>query len=237
MTIDDDLLLAYALGSLTSEEEQAVGAHLQRHPEDAAKVQADLESLTLLTLALPPEPLAAAAEDALLARVRGLTAAPSAGVSDATSELPPVLKVPPQRTRSGWWALAAAALLGGIYLAVLGPPGAAPEVTVAEQLERFEGEPGALSYRLADETSGAPLGTLVRLSDGRLFVALETPPAAESVYQAWEIREGTPISLGTFDGRTLLTEATEASSVFGLSVEPPGGSEQPTTTPFVVQEL
>lgn len=263
MTIDDDMLLAYALGNLTPEEEGALETHLRSHPEDAAEVQAHLESLALLTLALPPEPLAQGGEAALLARVRGLSA-PSAvsssqpftdsftdsfaetftepssepfseAFTEPASELPPVFKAPPKRSRSGWWALMAAVLLGGIYLAVLAPPGNG--VRVAEQLERYEREPGSSSFPLADEATGDPVGTLVRLQSGQLFVTLDRPPAEERVYQAWEIRNGTPISLGTFDERTLLTSATDPGSVFGLTVEPPGGSEQPTTTPFVLLEL
>ena len=38
MSIDDDVLVSYALGHLSPEDEAAVAEHLRTHPEDAARV-------------------------------------------------------------------------------------------------------------------------------------------------------------------------------------------------------
>lgn len=247
MSITEDILISYALGHLTPEEEAAVEAHLNAHPEDAATVAGYLDSLVALVMSLPPEPLADGGEAELLARVR---AEGSAGAAEGTR--PPVVVLPepsrsgvprteaaPQRSRVlryGWLgALAAAAVVALLYLTVLTPPD--PEAQVAQELQEYQAQPGAVSYTLTAEGQPDPLGTLVRLSDGRVFVALSEPPAAERVYQAWEIAEA-PVSLGTFDGHTFLSAAavTEGNT-FGLTLEPPGGSEQPTTTPITLVEL
>lgn len=231
MSVNEDILISYALGHLTSEEEAQVEAQLQAHPEDAATVAAYLESLSELVLALPPEPLPENGEAKLLARVR---AAPA--VSGAPEE---PHAAPPRRPlvlRYAWvGALAAAAALALVYLSVFSPLD--PDVRLARELQNYQSEPGAVSYALTGEGQPEPLGTLVRLDDGRVFVALEAPPEGERVYQAWDIAEA-PVSLGTFEGRTFLSsDAVSEGNTFGLTLEPPGGSEQPTTTPLTLLEL
>jgi anti-sigma-K factor RskA len=76
-----------------------------------------------------------------------------------------------------------------------------------------------------------------------LVVAASGLPPAEPnrTYQLWGIREGDqPVSLGTFntgaDGTAVvaLSPGTQPSfEISALTVEPAGGSPQPTTTPFL----
>lgn len=230
MSVNEDMLVSYALGHLTPEEEAQVEAQLWAHPEDAATVAAYLESLSELVLALPPEPLPENGEAELLARVRA-----ASEVSAAPEESQSAPQRRPLVLRYAWvGALAAAAALA-VYLSVFSPLD--PDVRVARELQNYSSEPGAVSYALTGEGQSEPLGTLVRLSDGRVFVALEAPPEGERVYQAWDIAEA-PVSLGTFDGRTFLSSAAVSEgNTFGLTLEPPGGSEQPTTTPLTLIEL
>lgn len=224
MSVNEDTLISYALGHLTPEEEAEVEAQLRAHPEDAATLTAYQELLSELVLALPPEPLPERGEAELLARVRAVPAAESAPPSR-----PPVL-------RYAWLgALAAAAVVALLYLSVLSPPD--PDARVARELQNYQSQPGAVSYPLSAQGQPEPLGTLVRLGDGRVFVALSEPPEGERVYQAWDIAEA-PVSLGTFDGRTFLSsDAVAEGHTFGLTLEPPGGSEQPTSTPLTLLEL
>ena len=240
MSITEDMLTGYALGHLTPEKEALVEAHLKTHPEAAATVAGYLEGLAELVMALPPEPLAEGGEAELLARVR----AASATGSPDTGDLPPVVTLPerpPERARRGggaaWWlgALSAAAVAAALYVSVFDP--LEPEARVAQTLQEYQAQPGAVSYTLESEGRAEPLGTLVRLRDGRVFVALSAPPKEEQVYQAWAIADA-PVSLGTFDGHTFLsTEAVAEGNTFGLTLEPPGGSEQPTSTPITLVEL
>jgi len=82
------------------------------------------------------------------------------------------------------------------------------------------------------------LGTLVNREDNSLLLVLNEDPPQGQVYQAWEIAEGSPQSLGTWDGRVLdVQTALAQDSLFGVSIEPSGGSEQPTSTPILVVPL
>ena len=233
--MNEDMLISYALGHLTPEEEAAVELHLQRTPQDAAKVAAYLETLAELVFDLEPEPLVQGGEEALLARVRG---------ASRSIRPPPVVVLPiPERrpevpakqspwSWGAWRFLAAAALVALIYVGVRVVPTTEP--FLAWQLRRYETQPGAVTYTLAAAEAERPLGTLVRLSSGRVYVSLQQPPESGRVYQAWDIAEA-PVGIGTFDGRSYLSDTAVAEgNTFGLTLEPPGGSEQPTTAPITL---
>ena len=64
---------------------------------------------------------------------------------------------------------------------------------------------------------------------------------ADKVYELWYIGEGGPVSAGTFsaaNGTTwrVLDGAMSAGDKVGVTVEPQGGSKQPTTDPIMVIE-
>ncbi|MGC5583657.1 anti-sigma factor domain-containing protein [Ornithinimicrobium sp. W1665] len=70
------------------------------------------------------------------------------------------------------------------------------------------------------------------------------PPPEGSVYQAWFVgSDGSARSAGVLtaevlqDGEVLLEGTPQGAAAVGLSVEPTGGSDQPTTEPFVVVPL
>jgi len=261
VNITEDILVSYAFGHLGTEEEAVVETHLNAHPEDAATVGGYLDSLTGLVLTLPLEPLATTGKTELLARVRSAellarvrdadrvsapTATPSLEpvATDITGTTPPPVVVlprapetdPPRPSvlrRYGWLGALSAAVVALLYL-TLSSTLLDPDARTVRALREYQVQPGAASYAL--EGSEKPLGTLVQLQDGRVFVALGAPPT-EGVYQAWAIGDA-PVSLGTFDGRTFLSpDAVAAGQTFGVTLEPPGGSEQPTTTPLTLLEL
>ncbi len=228
MSIDDDILIGYALGHLSPEDEAAVARHLRANPEDAARVAGYLGTFADLTLTLEPEALPETGEAELLSRVRGTNPSPE------PAAVPPVVLPRRGGRGTGWWlsGLSAAAVLAGFYLSVL-----SPDARVARELRAYRTEPGATSYALAQEGQPEPLGTLVRLQDGRVFVALEAPPTEPRVYQAWSIVD-VPEPLGTFADRTFLSEEpVAAGATFGLTLEPPGGSDAPTSTPLTLLGL
>ncbi|MET0432930.1 MAG: anti-sigma factor, partial [Cellulomonas sp.] len=63
-------------------------------------------------------------------------------------------------------------------------------------------------------------------------------PGADQVYQLWVMRDGAPVSAGTTgvtDGTLQIrTDAYRTGDALALTVEPEGGSEQPTSEPVVV---
>ncbi len=270
MSVDQDMLISYALGHLTPRAEAEVVTHLEAHPEDAARVSAYIGSLADFALQLAPEPLPETGEADLLARIRGEAApeasepsleippempleplpeplpepsfetpsvTPGTPAAPAQTPPPPVILVPSPPRRPVWWlaGLGAAAVAALLYFSVL--LFVSPEDTYAQELEQYQAEPGAVSYTLTQEGQAAPLGTLVWLQNGRVFVTLDAPPAENQVYQAWNIGDAA-VSLGTFSERSFLSQTeVPVGNTFGLTLEPPGGSDQPTTTPLTRVEL
>lgn len=106
--------------------------------------------------------------------------------------------------------------------------------------------PGAITVALGDLTGEHPeaQGALTlnpASGEGVLSVANLPPLTVEQTYQAWLIVEGTPVSAGTF-----LVDDSGAASHFisdarpgafeavGVSIEPAGGSEQPTPDQIIL---
>ena len=107
------------------------------------------------------------------------------------------------------------------------------ELTAAPDVERSE-----------SSVSGGGTATLVwSESLQRSAMMFDSLPelTGDLVYQLWYIGDAGAVSAGTFSAsseqewRILEGSIGEASAV-GMSVEPQGGSEQPTTTPIVVIE-
>ena len=139
--------------------------------------------------------------------------------------IPPVPRV--------WLGLAlAAAIAVFLYL------GFQPrELSIEQQLAQVCQEQNTVCEPISLETS-TESGTLARRENNSLFVVLENDPPTGQVYQAWEIVEGTPQSLGVWNNRVMnITRALAEDSVFGITIEPPGGSPQPTSTPIVIVPL
>ncbi len=219
MAIDHDTLIAYALGTLSPQETQAIERELPANPDAEAELRALQDSLADLVMELPPEPVSPDAERALLARLNTQRPAPAP-------------------RRNIWlWPLVAAAC---VALAIVGVGNTSwyQGLQVQQQLQAYSGQAGAVRTPLL-ASGGRSIGTTVRLPDGRVFVALDQPPpGSDRVYQAWSIAGGVIRSLGVFNGRTFLTQqATVQSGQFGITVEPLGGSTQPTSAPIGLAAL
>jgi anti-sigma-K factor RskA len=220
MTIDDAVLLDYALGSLPTDQVEEVELFLHAHPEAAGRVRRIQDELARLVLSLPGETVSKASEDALLHRLRRHREPPVESGSKRAAQ---------DRPSYRWAAFGLAAALGLAAWLALGPFSSSGRVD--RQIARYQAEPGALSTKLLTP-DGADIGTLVRLSDNRLFVAFEQAPAP-GVYQLWEIRDGSTESLAVVEGRTSLTGPVADGSVFAVTLEPAGSSSRPTSPPLV----
>ncbi|WP_045234658.1 anti-sigma factor domain-containing protein [Deinococcus pimensis] len=250
---DHDLLVEYALGTLDESRHAEVEAYLREHPEAEAEVRAYMDGMARMVLDLDPEPVPAGGLDGLLARVRedrasdgGTPIAPRTSATSPASEPGPAEpKAPanvrwepsphpaPRRSLLPWVGFAAVVALA--LALTLGAP-LLRGWQAQRQFDAYRAQPGAVTHRLTAQ-NGGELGTLVRLTNGRTFVLLRDAPQAGRVYQAWQVADGKPVSLGVFEGRQFLTPPLPAGATFAVSVEPEGGSAQPTTTPITVTQL
>ena len=78
---------------------------------------------------------------------------------------------------------------------------------------------------------------------GVLVMNNVAPPAAGTVYQMWLIGDKGPESAGTMDAKAVAPSTTAVlpdlggSQTLAFTVEPPGGSAQPTSPPFAKLSL
>lgn len=140
----------------------------------------------------------------------------------------PAVVAPARRNRL--YALLAVAAAVAVGVAVL--PGV---LNSAPDFASRQGQQGAVSSTLNDK-AGVPLADVVRLPEGQAYVQMRSALPAGRAYQAWKIEGGKPVSLGMFRGREY-GSALPAGTVFAVTVEPEGGSEQPTTTPLLAQPI
>lgn len=169
-------------------------------------------------------------------------ARPQAVAQEPTDAGGVVVPLRPRRPRVVGWGLAAAA---AAVVAV-----AVPGVVAWQQHERavqaearadlltdLLGEPGATV--LTGPLTGGGEAVAV-LTEARGAVVVEGLPVLEEdrVYQVWAMRDGVPVPAGFLDARggdaSGVLEGYRPGDGVALSVEPAGGSEQPTTTPLVV---
>ncbi|MEO7017438.1 MAG: anti-sigma factor [Leifsonia sp.] len=250
MSDDEDRIddaIEHALGSLTPERRATYEAHLSESPE------ARRESIELLRVAQalevdrPAETPPAGLRQRLLAQV-----AVTAQETSVAPQLQPTAFVPAPahaRAEARWFrrpaavaAAAAAAVVlfgGGTLLGVtIGDTGTvtAQQATTVAQISA-----AADSRRSAASVAGGGTATLVwSLSIGKAVIVVDGVGAAPSgkTYQLWYIRGGQAISAGLMaphaNGSWQILDGTMRSGDgIGMTVEPKGGSTQPTTKPVL----
>lgn len=217
---------SYAVDALTESERREFQQQLRRSPHRAAEVDEFAETAALLGLATAP-----------------VAPSPSlrAGIMQAVATTPQLSNV----TRGPWFRRPVAAVLGaaaallliaGAATVALQPgrePSVVEQIASADDHERVIGEvTGGGRVTVVWSES---LGRAVILVDG----LAELP--ADRVYQAWLIDEAGHAApnavFGASGSQTLavaLTGRLDAGDAIGITIEPAGGSDIPTTTPIVV---
>ncbi|SDS54962.1 anti-sigma factor [Agrococcus carbonis] len=249
----DGLAAAYALDALTPEER----ARFEAEASPAALREAALLAETATHLADDEVPPPASLRAGVLGAIRAEPQLP-AEPTDASATAPPpeapasTAAAPPQperapgpaerRARARWRpmrvvaaiAAGAALLAGGIAIGAQlgdGRQEALGAVVAASDAQRSEIE-------LADGGTATVIWSQQRAQTVLLFDGLPAAPSG-STYQAWYIDAAGPRSAGTFEAAgastaVLLEGRWDAGVAVGVTVEPEGGSEAPTTEPFLV---
>ncbi|PQP22640.1 anti-sigma factor [Rhodococcus opacus] len=235
-----DLAQVYALDAVDDQQRREIDTAVQSAPPDVrlefdTAVRGVHETMAAQSASTAVEP-----PDYLLGRI--LDALPGTAAAPAPIALDEVRAR--KRTRLVAALSAAAAV---IVLAVGG-------ITVAQQLQSEDGQPVPAQILAADDvrTAVAPIAgggsaTVVYSKDvdaGVLVMNDVPPPAPGSVYQMWLLGPShEPVSAGIMEAddvspsTTAVVNDIDQSTELGFSVEPPGGSTQPTGDIFATVNL
>ncbi|TVP46941.1 MAG: anti-sigma factor [Gemmatimonadales bacterium] len=261
-----ELCEAFLLSGLEGEELSAFQEELDRRGrEGELALERTMEALGLLALTARQETPPPALRERLMAEIRA-DAAPVSTPSPRAEPSKPVTPLRPRESPVASWvwpSLMAAAVAATVLLGVwnlnlrseLTDRTAALDAARQEvaAVENLRGELAALRQDLG--TIVAPAGSIITMAgtdtrpDARariyvdpetgraLVLAFELPVlAAESIYQLWAIRDGQPVSLGTFaardDGPARLAldslDPVAGADLLAVTIEPAPGQPAPT---------
>lgn len=257
----EELAGAIALRALPAEEARAVEEHLATCEHDHSDLLALGRIVSLLPFAVeevePPAGLRGRLLAAALAEEPGGTAGIVAGdPPPRLSAVPPEgarvepgepvpLRPPATRGRRAWqqpgiWAVAAALLIA----VGLGAWNASLQQRLNDRDSANARQARALAT-LASAARVVPLSgnggmraAFVAAPDGTGSLVLTSahPAPPGKVYQAWFIRAGQPVSAGVFNDAGVAVVPLQGSAAgaqtVAVTIEPPGGSLQPTSQPI-----
>lgn len=239
MTQDDpkDLIALYALDALEPDEARFVEAYLERHPEAWEELRAHREVAARLARSVPPVDPPPYLEARVMERIRALGENRALETNQPAKPAPIPFTPKPQPAPSPLrWiapALALVASIAAIVLAVqnarLGAELAAQRLLGLESAQIIAA--GARSLPMKTPDGQAEVGRVLVAPDGRvLFVHTLGAVPQGKTWQAWYIQANNPapVSLGVFDGSSVLKRIPDGVAALGVSEEPAGGSATPT---------
>jgi anti-sigma-K factor RskA len=226
---------AYALDALDDDERREFEAHLAECDSCADEVRGLRATGARLGVAAAA-PVPAAWRDSVLAQVR------------ATRQLPPLASTPDDGKVTSLLrrSRAASRTLLAVAAALVVLAGSLGVVAVQQHREaaRAEQVAAAMSAVLAAPDArqldgGGVARVIVSPSEGKaVFVGQQLPKVDQQhVLQLWVINGGAR-SVGVIHGsQALLATGIGPGAKLGVTVEPLGGSKQPTTTPVMTMDL
>jgi len=256
---------AFALNAMTPDEREAFERELATSPASRDEVAGLADTATLLGNAIDPIDPPASLKASIMSQIAVTPQLPRLEpVAPVAEHRTPVrdaaraaLATPTSTTPAGraaadrWFtrplvvaagiAAAFGLVVGGIATAALLTP--TSDTTAADTLAAINAADD-MQQAVAD-VSGGGTATLVwsnELLTSALIVDGLEPLPESKVYELWYIGESGPRAAGTFsvdaDGTTwrVLDGDMQASDVVAITVEPAGGSEQPTSDPIVAFE-
>lgn len=253
----EDLLPFYALDALTEEERDLVEAYLIKHPEARAQVEGMSRAAAALPQSVAPVQPAPRTKDALMRRV----AADVRGRSSVQSQPSPRMSRFESLLRTLSLAGAALAIIWVVILnvqvvrlrneiAALNGALVAQSISLSQIIEKLPqtNAPETITVALkGTDVQPQAQGQLIAnpASQSAVLVVTGLPPLEPGkTYQVWLIANA-PVSAGllTVDANgqgVLIVTSTESIGSFqslGISVEPQGGSPQPTGDIVVLSDL
>jgi hypothetical protein len=240
----------YVLDALEPHERALVDAHIASCPEthdEFAEVGGVAPALATLA-----EPVGAPAslKNKVMADYR---AGAGARLWEPASVAPAAAARPAGQARPSWlgWAATAAAVLviavtaGWAYVAQQNADLDAQRSQLIAQAIDVMAAPGSSVAVMHGSAQAAGASGFVAFgADGTGYIVLVEMPAAPTghVYEAWNIADGVPSPAGLMtidrDGYAVMPmNHKPGTQVIALTIEPAGGSEQPTTDPIVAGEL
>ncbi|MER5758916.1 anti-sigma factor [Streptomyces sp. NPDC002082] len=234
---------AYALDALAGEEYRAFTAHL-RHCEACAQEVSEFEATAARLAAAASLPAPAAMRQVVLRRI------------DTVRQVPPHTQPPaPVRLASVLTRKAGPFVIAASIAAVAAFGGLAAwqhqqteqartqlqqATRQAQDLAAVVAAPDARTVHGRTTTGAVTTVITSALRDQAVFVSsgLATPPPGKT-YQLWFDDHGTmrPAGLLPHDGATVMQGDPSDARAVGLTLEPAGGSPQPTTTPLLLLTL
>ena len=226
-----DLATPYALHAVPGDEAAEIDRLLAGVPAEVADAFADEVRAVRETMAAMSAATATEPPDQLRDRVL------AAAGADTVRELRPRREGPkPNRWRRAALAAAAVAVVGlgalGVGLAIrpASDPTTAEQVFAAPDVQTVSGPiPGG----------GTATVVFSKERDAGVLVMNDVPPPQPgTVYQMWLVGDDGPHSAGTMDDKAVAPSTTavltdlDTSQALAFTVEPPGGSPEPTSPVF-----
>lgn len=241
-----DLLAAYALDAVDDLDRRTVERLLADDPDARRELDEYREVVSAFTV---PEQPPSALREQVLARVAALSAAHDAAAAAPAAPAEAAPPTAPARTAHRPVAhplrrrLAALGVAAAIVTAVAIPTTIAIQATQAQRelqaeadtIARMLADPDA-QMLTADMSGGGEVSALVSAGHVLLAASGMADPGDDLDYQLWAINGDSISSAGlihpTDGSASALLEAAPGTTL-AVTLEPAGGSEQPTTEPLV----
>jgi anti-sigma-K factor RskA len=236
----EELKDAYVLGALPEDERAAFEAYLSEHPERQAEID-DLGGLAgLLALAPPEHDPPAALRRRVMDVVRSEASVPTTATTRRSSWFGGFGDL-----RTAGLAVAAVLLVGLVAWNVL-LQGDVRELRGQVEEARSADQEAPVAQQIELEGSWVEQGASAEVTslDDRAILVVEDMPSMpeDRTLQVWVIEGETPEPSGLLEpagntAATPITKPLEGADAIAVTIEPAGGSEQPTTDPVLLTEL
>lgn len=249
----DEHIELFALGALEADEVARVDreiaaaplAERQRYFEEIAGIHEALASLSAEYATAPPPRI----RGLLLAELPPIAATPGPDRPRPEVDTPPpsnVVDITSRRRRAsiavGAVAAALILIIGGVLVGRVTAPDAEGPVAqddLDKQISQVLAAPD-MRMQQADVGDGASVTVVASREENKAVVLADGLPAvpAGQTYQMWLMGdEHEPLSVGLMQGapgrQAVAVDGVSGSDEFGVTVEPEGGSPQPTGAPVV----